>query len=482
MAADVVTANIQANGPQNMVATFTGFSPSGDGETEVVKVDASPSGPYGVVIGGAPFYPETHLTIMRVAYTVWGQAVRIQWEADTPRDAIILAEGTDELDFAAIGGLRCPDDLPGATGSLLFTTVDTDANDTYFVALFMKKNIVTTVGALAINGAPVLTATQDQPYTGFTVHAQGGRGPYVYSVAFGSLPSGITLDADTGVVSGTPDTAGAEAGIVIRVTDATGRTADLASFTITVADPVEITGAPVLTATQNRPYTGFSAVGSEGTAPLAYSLHAGAWPAGIVLNSASGAVSGTPTAAGAQAGLVIRATDIYGSFADLAGFTLTVAEPVEISGVPVTTAEVDDPYAGFFAVGAEGTTPLVYSLFAGVLPTGITLDAGSGEVAGTPTAVETKTGITIRVTDAYGSVANLAAFQIAVGVTHQAVTAALSADIVLDSVADVVVGQTVTGAGIPAATTVLVINVLTVTLSAASTETHAVAIPVTFTA
>ena len=87
---------------------------------------------------------------------------------------------------------------------------------------------------LAIGGTPVTTATAGVAYAGFSVTATGGVVPYAYSVASGSLPSGITLNSSTGAVAGTPTVAGAYAGIVIRATDAASATADLASFTITV--------------------------------------------------------------------------------------------------------------------------------------------------------------------------------------------------------------------------------------------------------
>jgi hypothetical protein len=89
---------------------------------------------------------------------------------------------------------------------------------------------------LGISGSPVLTATEGVAYAGFTVIASGGTPAYTYSVASGSLPSGITLNSSSGVVSGTPTTAGSYAGIVIRVTDAVAATANLASFTITVGE------------------------------------------------------------------------------------------------------------------------------------------------------------------------------------------------------------------------------------------------------
>ncbi len=90
---------------------------------------------------------------------------------------------------------------------------------------------------LAIGGTPITTATEGTAYAGFTVIATGGTPAYAYSIASGALPTGITINSSSGVVSGTPTTAGTYASIVIRVTDAVSATANLAPFTITVLRP-----------------------------------------------------------------------------------------------------------------------------------------------------------------------------------------------------------------------------------------------------
>lgn len=102
------------------------------------------------------------------------------------------------------------------------------------VLLDMTVRVIRAVVDLAIDGDPDLTATQGVPYE-FQAEASGGVPAYVYSLHAGTLPNGILLNAATGVLSGTPSETGSFAGIVIRVTDAQGLTADLPAFTLVVS-------------------------------------------------------------------------------------------------------------------------------------------------------------------------------------------------------------------------------------------------------
>src|SRR6185436_1867677 len=53
--------------------------------------------------------------------------------------------------------------------------------------------------------------------------ASGGTEPYVFSLAGGAFPTGLTLDAATGELSGTPTVAGTF-NFTVQVTDASGVT------------------------------------------------------------------------------------------------------------------------------------------------------------------------------------------------------------------------------------------------------------------
>ncbi|MEG3163323.1 autotransporter domain-containing protein [Sphingomonas sp. PB2P19] len=117
-------------------------------------------------------------------------------------------------------------------------------------------------------------------------------------------------------------------------------------------------------------------------------MTSGALPAGVTL-SATGALSGIPTAGGSFA-FTVTATDATvagsgGPYTASRAYSLTVAAP------SVTLAPTSLP-AGASAVAysqalvaSGGTAPYSYAVTAGALPAGVTLSA-SGTLAGTPTA------------------------------------------------------------------------------------------------
>jgi len=100
--------------------------------------------------------------------------------------------------------------------------------------------------------------------------------------------------------------------------------ADLARMGGNMGFSPSITGTPVTTATENSAYDGFTVAASGGSTPYTYAL-VGTWPAGITVNSSTGAVSGTPTEAGTFEDLSVKVTDDDGETAQLDTFTLTVA-------------------------------------------------------------------------------------------------------------------------------------------------------------
>jgi hypothetical protein len=100
---------------------------------------------------------------------------------------------------------------------------------------------------------------------------------------------------------------------------------------------VQLTTASLPAATQKSAYSAsLASTNSEGT--VTYAVTSGALPAGITLNSSTGALSGTPTTAGAY-NFEITATDTAGtagSFMDDPAYTITVGAASSSVGAPDT--------------------------------------------------------------------------------------------------------------------------------------------------
>jgi prepilin-type N-terminal cleavage/methylation domain-containing protein len=135
---------------------------------------------------------------------------------------------------------------------------------------------------------------------------------------------------------------------------------------------------------------------SGGSAPLTWT--ATSLPAGLVIDPAGGAITGTPTTAGTSA-VTVTVTDAYGQKATTS-FGWTVNQALGYAGFTPPATRAGTAIATISLVGSNGTKPYVWS--ASGLPPGLTLDGSSGVIGGTPGA----TGVypvTTKVTDAEGA-------------------------------------------------------------------------------
>jgi hypothetical protein len=190
-------------------------------------------------------------------------------------------------------------------------------------------------------GAGPLSVTCSYPsgqvgvaYSSFLV-ATGGRPAYSYSIAGGSLPTGLTLNPSTGAITGTPTAAG-------TFSD-TSRVADSAGGLSTSACGITIGpaagGALSLTCAANigqvgQPYVS-AMVATGGTAPYTYSISAGSLPPGLTLDPSTGAISGTPTTAGSFSYTGRVADSAAGSATTSCGaLTITSAPPPGVPAPP----------------------------------------------------------------------------------------------------------------------------------------------------
>jgi len=165
-------------------------------------------------------------------------------------------------------------------------------------------------------------------YYSDSVSTVGGARP-TFSISSGSLPFGVRLDVETGEISGTPSAYG-EYSFVITATNNLGSVSqqvdgEIIDRSIPVWFDASLESGQVGVA--YRGYVAATVAPSEG-----YSVTSGALPAGLSLDSVSGAVTGTPTTAGTFA-FTLTATNAYGSVSR--GFSVVIAPaPVVVPPAP----------------------------------------------------------------------------------------------------------------------------------------------------
>lgn len=205
-------------------------------------------------------------------------------------------------------------------------------------------------------------------------------GPCTFSISSGSLPSGLSINSSTGVISGIPSITSSQQTITVKAENAVGQLTY--SFTITpLRIPSDFTYSPSY---YNLPVNSMvnvlpsSIIGDA----LTFVVINGTLPSQITLNSQTGTLNG------------------YVTFS----YQYTVITIKAYNNVGFTTAEIDFKFTAppsnmeypqsryFIPVGKPFSTslscdgdPAMFSVSEGELPDGLTLNPSTGVIEGIPT-------------------------------------------------------------------------------------------------
>jgi hypothetical protein len=302
-----------------------------------------------------------------------------------------LASGTlpSGLTLASNGVLS---GTPAQTGTFPITVKGTDSNGCSGTGATYTLTIA--CQTITVTNPAVSTGTAATPFSQMFTQS-GAIGSSTFSLASGTLPSGLTLST-AGVLSGSPTQTGSFP-ITVKVTDANGCTGTGATYTLVIAcQTITVTNPVVTTGTVGTPFSQtFTQSGAAGTATFTTSSQL---PAGLTLSTA-GVLSGTPTQTGTFP-IVVTVTDSNGCTGTGATYTLTInCQTITVTNPATNSGTVDTPFSATFTQsGAIGSA--TFSLASGTLPAGLTLSA-SGVLSGTPQVPGTFS-ITVKVTDSNG--------------------------------------------------------------------------------
>ena len=282
-------------------------------------------------------------------------------------------------------GASSPIVITGLTAGVAGTITVTATNAIGTSAASSASNSVTPTAAVpaptgiitsvVADGSTVTISgtTTNTPTSGLATITAGSGGAVTQG------PTAITLGAGTFTITFTGVVAGTYSGETVSVTNAGGTASATGSAAFTIVavsgspeSPPPVDGNAYPTAPGTIANIGgivgvaiapvnVSAVFADGDA-LTYSASpAGtAWPAGLVINSATGIISGTVAAVSTTAGLKVRATDTVTQAVDSNAFTVTIAAVVVaapyVAGVGSTRVAAALNYADFGVADKKSLT------------------------------------------------------------------------------------------------------------------------------
>ena len=286
-------------------------------------------------------------------------------------------------------GPRTLSGTPNTAGTTNLIYTVTDANNASTTATF----------TVTVNNSLVLDTPDDQNYTLDTAipdlqlpAATGGTGTLVYTLIdqnIRALPTGLSFDAGTRRLSGTPDTAGTIT-LTYEVTDTNGASTNT-TFTVTVNSSLALDTPDDQNYAVDRAILDLQLpAATGGTAPLTYTLTGpGGLPAGLEFDAGPRRLSGTPNTAGTTT-LTYTVTDANGANTT-ATFTVTVNNSL------VLDTPDDQNYTRGTAIpdlqlpaATGGTAPLTYtlvSLFSSLSSEGLNFNPGTRTLSGTPNRI-----------------------------------------------------------------------------------------------
>jgi len=249
------------------------------------------------------------------------------------------------------------------------------------------------------------SAVQGTAYNA-VMSVQGGSSPYQFSVRSGSLPTGLSLNATTGSISGKPSVAGSfdfTIGVVDSSKDARGaQSFSVAVSKATTTSGVKIAISPTASSMNSGARLQFTAfISNTSNTAVKWSASAGTistvglYTAPTVASSKQVTVTATSSAdpkALATASVNVAASTV--------GTTLTIAT------TSVPDATVGSSYSASLSASG-GQAPYQWNVSAGSLPSGVSLDSNTGTFSGTPIAEGTFNFVT-QVTDSSSAQASQA--------------------------------------------------------------------------
>jgi hypothetical protein len=288
-----------------------------------------------------------------------------------------------------------------ASGATTYTVTVTDQTPQSSSKTF-SLTVAAPMAVTATTVVSVATLTRNSSFTPFApITAVGGYGTLNYAIN-PTLSAGLLFGAGTGQISGTPTAFRTTTTYAVTVKDTLNQ-ASTSSFNLYVTTPALVTtlSVPSITQYYNIAITEFTPVTvTGGTGIYAYTISP-SLPTGLLFNTATSVVSGTPTAYSSTATYAVTVTDTLGQSGSKS-FSLAVLAPPAVSTKIVTTSTALVRLvtnANFTPVAASGGYGNITFFVTPSLPSGLSFNSSNGKISGIGNQLSSTATYTVLVTD-----------------------------------------------------------------------------------
>jgi putative Ig domain-containing protein/malectin (di-glucose binding ER protein)/ASPM-SPD-2-Hydin domain-containing protein/Ig-like domain-containing protein len=234
--------------------------------------------------------------------------------------------------------------ISGATSSSYTTPSETtsDGGAQFTVVVSNSAGSVTSNAAIltvsATPGASLQITTSLLPNAQAGIQFQaplnaiGGAQPYHWSIGSGTLPSGLSLNAVTGLLSGTTSLGG-QFDISVQVSDSSSPSVQTAMKPLALsvlAFALQIGSGGLPNGQVGVPFHA-SLAGDGGVTPYTWTV-TGALPAGLILSASSGTIAGMPTQAGTSTFTVVLTDSTGQTTQKSSSITIAAAAAPSVAG------------------------------------------------------------------------------------------------------------------------------------------------------
>jgi IgGFc binding protein/Bacterial Ig-like domain (group 1)/Putative Ig domain len=297
--------------------------------------------------------------------------------------------------------------INSTTGNITGTPTATSSATNYTITAQNTAGSSTTTISISVT-APVTPAISYSPSTmslsvdvaiNALIPTETGTFP-TWSVS-PSLPSGLSINAQSGVISGTPNTVTSSANYTVTASNSAGSATTTLTIAVVASAPViSYTGSPFNYVVGTAINTLVPA--NSGSAATTWSISP-SLPAGLAFNGSTGQISGTPSATSSTTTYTVTATNTGGSGSTTLSITVasSITAPVISYATTNLSLTTNTPMSADVMSNSGG--PASSITISPSLVSGLSINTTTGLIQGTPTQAASLTTYTITATNSAGS-------------------------------------------------------------------------------